>query len=707
MQNEIFSVPRVVVVAGTEVQRNGIANMLENNGLIVEGKLGHEEESIIKMDKKTADVLLVDMCDCEEYDLNLDALDSLLDKCQLPILFNDSSVESTSVNWGRKMTGKIYETLGVDVPKELTKQFHQHVQKVTIKNRSALTEKNHGKQIQSIGKVLLELEKVSQQELDKALQLQIESDKKLGDILVEMEIISDRDLAITIARQLSIPLVRPVDYPEEKLCENLISERFLHEYQMIPIKDRADGLAVAMLDPFDEYAKEAIRIAVDKTVIPCVAVMSEFNEVNERIYGSSKSLMSEILDDIGMDDESSDEDDVEHLKDMASEAPIIRLVSLIIHDAIKVRASDIHIEPFENELKVRYRIDGILQDVESPPAQSCAAVISRVKIMAKLDIAERRLPQDGRIKLKVEDRDVDLRVSTIPTMHGESVVMRLLINDNIIQDFDSLGLIGKPVDEFLHCLAQPHGVLLVTGPTGSGKTTTLYTALGRLNTPGRKILTVEDPVEYQLEGINQIQVKSAIGLTFAGALRSIVRQDPDVIMIGEMRDLETAQIAIQSALTGHMVLSTLHTNDAPSSITRLLDMGIEDYLITSSVIGILAQRLVRKLCGECKQSFIASDDLINELKLRKYQPEGEVQLTKPVGCEKCNQSGYAGRVSIVQMMIMTEAIRKLVMQHADASVIQAETEKQGMATMLEDGIHKALKGMTTIEEIIRVTQDSH
>jgi general secretion pathway protein E len=394
------------------------------------------------------------------------------------------------------------------------------------------------------------------------------------------------------------------------------------------------------------------------------------------------------------------------LKDLASEAPVIRLVSLVITNALEMRASDIHVEPFENRLAVRYRVDGVLHDVESPPKRLAAAVISRIKIMANLDIAERRLPQDGRIRLRVQGKEIDLRVSTVPTMHGESVVMRILDKGGVALDFARLGFEDDTLKLFLDVLLQPHGILLVTGPTGSGKTTTLYTALDRLNQPDVKILTVEDPVEYQMPGINQIQVKPQIDLTFANALRSIVRQDPDVIMIGEIRDLETAQIAVQSALTGHLVLSTVHTNDAPSTVNRLLDMGVEDYLLTSTIIGILAQRLVRTLCGLCKEPYPALPELVEQMHLRKFVPDGPITLWHARGCSACSQTGYTGRVSILEMLPMSDALRSLVMRHATATELRAQALSEGMLSMYDDGLRKALRGVTTFEEVLRVTREA-
>jgi len=347
----------------------------------------------------------------------------------------------------------------------------------------------------------------------------------------------------------------------------------------------------------------------------------------------------------------------------------------------------------------------VLHEVESPPRRLSAAVISRIKIMANLDIAERRLPQDGRIRLRVQGKEIDLRVSTVPTMHGESVVMRILDKGGVALDFAKLGFEDDALNVFLDVLMQPHGVLLVTGPTGSGKTTTLYTALDRLNQPDVKILTVEDPVEYQMPGINQIQVKPQIDLTFANALRSIVRQDPDVIMIGEIRDLETAEIAVQSALTGHLVLSTVHTNDAPSTVNRLLDMGVEDYLLTSTVIGILAQRLVRKLCERCKEPYTALPELVEQMRLSKFSNQREITLWHAKGCSHCANTGYSGRICITEVMPMTDSVRSLVMKHANAADLRAEAIREGMVSMYEDGLRKAVKGVTTFEEVLRATRE--
>jgi general secretion pathway protein E len=437
---------------------------------------------------------------------------------------------------------------------------------------------------------------------------------------------------------------------------------------------------------------------------------SEVMDVLERLYGSSASMFGRIIegiDDGGIEGLSDEIEDIEQLKDLASEAPVIRLVNLIMSKAIEGRASDIHIEPFEKDLKVRYRIDGILYDVESPPKKLKAAIISRVKIMAKLNIAERRLPQDGRIKLKVLGKDIDLRVSTLPTMYGESVVMRILDKSNSsLYDLRRLGLAEDSLHELQGLIRRPHGILLVTGPTGSGKTTTLYSALDTINLPDKKIITIEDPVEYQMDGVNQIQVNPQIGLTFAVGLRHIVRQDPDVIMVGEIRDLETAEIAIRAALTGHLVFSTLHTNDAPSAITRLVDMGAEDYLIASSLLGVLAQRLVRVICPHCRFEVFPVTEMLDEIGFRRGNGHEGDRFYEGRGCERCATTGFIGRLGIYELMIANDEVRKLTVGKADSGQIRKKAFESGMRSLRDDGWHKVRNGLTTISEVLRVTQDA-
>ncbi|MBE1159410.1 type II secretion system ATPase GspE [Dyella acidiphila] len=527
-------------------------------------------------------------------------------------------------------------------------------------------------------------------------------DGTLTALLARLGLVSERDLAEAWSELLQAPLLAAKDAPDMPPADLDISVRFLKQQHVVPVRSGDEGLALVVSDPADPYPLHAVRLASGRDVSLSIGLRSEIDDLIERYYGQGRSAMGTIVENL--DGSAAEEDDVEHLRDLASEAPVIRLVNLILQRAVEQRASDVHIEPFENRLKVRYRIDGVLHEVEAPPSSSTAAVISRVKIMAKLNIAERRLPQDGRIQLRVQGKELDLRVSTVPTSFGESVVMRILDRETVVFDFASLGFTENFRERFVEVLQRPHGILLVTGPTGSGKTTTLYTALSKINTPGVKIITVEDPVEYQLEGINQIQVKPQIGLDFANALRSIMRQDPDVIMIGEMRDLETCRIAIQSALTGHLVLSTLHTNSAAGGVTRMLDMGVEDYLLGSTVNGILAQRLVRRLDPETAVAYEAPPEVIEEFELEKYTTERPIRLWKP-GTSAANPTGYRGRRAIMEFLVMSDPLRRLVMQRADAGEIEKQARAEGMRTMYEDGIAKAVAGITTIEEVLRVTQE--
>jgi general secretion pathway protein E len=550
---------------------------------------------------------------------------------------------------------------------------------------------------------LIEKGRLKEADLARAQRVQEETGGELLALIARMGLVSERDHAEACAEVLGLPLIAVKELPDLPPEGVELSLKFMKQFAAVPVAESEVHVAVLMADPQDPYTLDAIRLASQREVRPLVGLRSEIGDLIERWHGQGRSAMGAIVETA--EGEAGDMDDVEHLRDLASEAPVIRLVNLIIQRAVELRASDIHIEPFENRLKVRYRIDGVLEEGESPPANLTAAVISRVKIMAKLNIAERRLPQDGRIMIRVQGKELDLRVSTVPTAHGESVVMRLLDRETVVFDFHKLGFTDDFLPQFQHVLEQPHGILLVTGPTGSGKTTTLYTALSKINTPDVKIITVEDPVEYQIEGINQIQAKPQIGLDFAHALRSIVRQDPDIIMIGEMRDLETCKIAIQSALTGHLVLSTLHTNNAAGGITRLLDMGVEDYLLTSTINGILAQRLVRRLEPTHAERYEASPEEIEKFGLRRWQPQGTIHLFRPRG-SAIAPTGYLGRTTIMEFLVMNDEIRRAVMRHAGMGELEQLAKQAGMRTMYEDGIAKALAGVTTIEEVLRVTEDA-
>lgn len=538
-------------------------------------------------------------------------------------------------------------------------------------------------------------------DLERARRLSQESDDtELLGLLTRLGLVSEVELARAWADLLGAPLLLADAAPPLLDPLPALTERFMRHHQVVPVGWSQGGLRVLAANPALVYPFQAMAYACGVPVWLAVGPRNEVDTLIERYYGQGRSAMGTLIENL--DEQGGALEDIEHLKDMASEAPVIRLVNLILQRAVEHRASDIHIEPFENQLKVRYRIDGVLHEAEAPPSSSSAAVISRVKIMARLDIAERRLPQDGRIMLRIQGKELDLRVSTVPTSFGESVVMRLLDRQTVQFDFQSLGFDGQRLETFLEVLERPHGILLVTGPTGSGKTTTLYTALSRLNTAERKIITVEDPVEYQLEGINQIQVKPAIGLDFAGALRSIVRQDPDVIMIGEIRDLETCRIAIQSSLTGHLVLSTLHTNSAAASITRLLDMGVESYLIASTVNGILAQRLVRRLDPATREAFEAPAELIAEHGLDRFTEQRPIMLYRPRA--DAPGGGYHGRSAITELLVMNDELRSLLMRQADAATLEQAARRGGLRTLHEEGLRQAVAGVTSLEEVLRVTR---
>jgi len=555
-----------------------------------------------------------------------------------------------------------------------------------------------------IGEILVDMGALDRIGLDRALLAQREHGGRLGDILRSLGLVSDLDWARALSLKADVPLAEPADYPAAPLFAGRVSEKFLKEMKILPLAETEEGIVLAMADPLDRYAAEAMSLVADAPVVPRVGTERDIEAALARLYQSGRSTLTDIVDDIGDDTAQGGDEDIERLRDMASEAPVIRLVNLILTRAMEARASDIHVEPFENTVVVRYRIDGILRDVESPPGHLTPALISRIKIMARLNIAERRLAQDGRICVRLQGKAIDLRVSTVPSLYGESVVIRLLEHDPVALEFSALGLADTDQAILREALGHHHGIMLVTGPTGSGKTTTLYAALTHLNSTERKIVTVEDPVEYQINRVTQIQVNAGIGLTFANLLRSIVRHDPDVIMIGEMRDGETAEIAVQSALTGHLVLSTLHTNDAPSAITRMLDMGVEDYLLVSTVNAILAQRLVRTLCEDCRQPYAAPAELVDRFGLDRFGANGNT-LYRAEGCDICGGFGYVGRMGIFEVMPVNEEIRRLVLQHADSTSLQSAAVEAGMSTMFEDGIRKAVAGVTTIEEVRRVTRE--
>ncbi len=549
-----------------------------------------------------------------------------------------------------------------------------------------------------LGELLVQTGKLSARDLERALSAQQEMGGMLGRVLVRLGLVSDIDVARALSSQLNVDLVTADGFPDlMPEVEGLLPE-FLHANAVFPLRLDGRELHVAMTVPQDPFVAKALRLATGCIVRPHLALEGDIEKA------LAEPVEEAPEDEGGFGDGLDGGDFIEHLKDLASEAPVIRLVNTIIGRVTDLRASDIHLEPFDDGLHVRYRVDGVIHMGELVPPRLSAAVSSRVKLLAHLDIAERRLPQDGRIKTRVKGRELDLRVSTVPTVHGESVVMRVLDRASVRLNLDTMGFEQDTLARFNTLLARPHGILLVTGPTGSGKTTTLYAALSKIDAQANKIITVEDPVEYQLEGINQIQVHPQINLTFANALRSILRQDPDIIMIGEMRDGETAQIAVQSALTGHLVLSTLHTNTAAGAVIRMQDMGVESYLITSSVNGVLAQRLVRTLCGHCKQAYEPGAELRQSTGLARFCP-ADRPVYQAVGCEHCRQSGYRGRTGIHELLVLDEPMRRAIIEGRDANTLNALAARSGMLSLFEDGMRKVAAGITTLDELARVTQD--
>jgi general secretion pathway protein E len=554
-----------------------------------------------------------------------------------------------------------------------------------------------------IGELLVEAGKLDAKELERAARLQRETGEPLGNLLVQLGFVSERDIAACVGQALALRTADADRLREPPPCIARLSGEFMKRYQVLPVEEGDAVVDVAMADPTDTDTLQALELALGKRVQPLVAVGGDIKTALQAIAGAAAEGVA--IERVGLvAAATADLDDIDQLRDMASEAPVIRTVNHLIARALEMRSSDIHLEPFDGDLVVRFRVDGVLREVDAPPAASAAAVVSRIKVMSNLNIAERRLPQDGRIKMRVEGREVDMRISTVPTMHGESVVIRLLDQGGASLDLVQIGFDAHTQRLFERLLARPQGIMLVTGPTGSGKTTTLYAALGLLNTPQVKILTVEDPVEYQIRGVNQIQIRPNIDLTFANALRSILRQDPDIIMIGEMRDTETARIAVQAALTGHKVLSTLHTNDAPSSVTRMLDMQVEDYLLTSTLDGILAQRLVRRLCPQCRQPFRPEPQWLRETGLDRLAGDAGVELYRPVGCPRCEHTGYRGRTTILELLVMSDALRRVILEQRSADAIREVAVRDGMIPMRDDGYKKALAGVTTVEEVERVTQ---
>jgi general secretion pathway protein E len=548
--------------------------------------------------------------------------------------------------------------------------------------------------------LLLDRGLVDGKTMERARRVSTESGQRLDSVLIQLGLIGERGLAEAYAALLGLQIAGTDRYPDEPVLPDRLKPKFLRRARAVPLAADEATIAVAVTDPLDSFTLQAIGAATGRRVSIEIGVPIELDAVLDRLYPESGGKDG-VVDDVTGETGEPHEEDAERLKDLASEAPVIRLVNQIIARAVETQASDIHIEPFEDRLRIRYRYDGVLHEAESPPGRLQAAITSRIKIMSRLDIAERRLPQDGRLKLAVRGQEVDFRVSTVPSLYGETVVLRVLDRTAVEFDFAKLGMPPGATQRLLHALELPTGIVLVTGPTGSGKTTTLYTGLLGLNSIVRKIVTVEDPVEYQLTGITQMQVKPQIGLSFANLLRSILRQDPDVIMVGEIRDLETAQIAVQAALTGHLVLSTVHTNSASATITRLRDMGLEDYLITAVLRGVLAQRLVRRLCPQCKRPAEAPPEMIERFGLASRAKETPIRLWHPVGCPHCRQTGYRGRMAIAEFLMLDEEIERLIFARADHNAVERAAVAGGMTTMFDAGLDAALAGDTTIEELVR------
>jgi len=558
-----------------------------------------------------------------------------------------------------------------------------------------------------IGEILRDTCSLSENVLSEALAIQEEKGGRIGEILIQRGAITEEDLLKALGIQFNLPLWSTISKEDMDISfTEDIPIQFLKKYTIIPVITR-NGTYIAINDPTLFQPLDDLRLTQEWDGVQTVlashsAILSAINYA----YDMSRDSAEEYIQDMREEDRDlilSAVEETGDLLDDTSDAPIIKLVNLILSQAVKAGASDIHIEPYQSRIKIRYRLDGILYDMLTPPKHIQSTLISRIKIMAKLNIAEKRLPQDGRIEIRIGDKNVDIRVSTIPTAFGERVVLRLLDKSNVLLRLSDLGMPEEGLWLFHELIRSPHGIILVTGPTGSGKTTTLYSALSTINNPDINIITIEDPIEYQIEGIGQIQVNPKINLTFANGLRSIVRQDPDVILVGEIRDLETAEIAIQSSLTGHLVFSTLHTNDSASAVTRLIDMGIEPYLVTSSVIAILAQRLVRNVCDECKAPYVPDEESLHNLGITPDMAEGKI-MYKGTGCQDCLNTGYKGRTGIFEMMIMDDSIKNLILKTSDSNAIKRRAIEQGMVTLRQDGAMKMLNGITTVEEVLRVTQ---
>jgi len=560
-----------------------------------------------------------------------------------------------------------------------------------------------------LGELLVREKKISLSELRKAQELQKANGENLGKNLAKLGYVSDQEVTEFIASQYNVPAINLDEYEVEQEIVNLIPREVAEKHKIMPVSRAGTSLVVAMMDPTNLHAIDDIKFLTGYNVEPVVASESAIEKAIERSYSAPLASYDDVMEGFDADEFEFGEDDEDgtnilELEKLSEDAPVVRLVNLILVNAIKKGASDIHLEPYEKALRVRYRIDGVLHEEMTPPLKLKNALTSRLKIMSRLDIAERRLPQDGRIKLKLgKGREMDFRVSVLPTLFGEKVVLRLLDKSNLQLDMTKLGFDPAPLADFKKAIHQPYGMVLVTGPTGSGKTTTLYSALSDLNKSDVNISTAEDPVEYNLHGINQVQMHEEIGLNFAAGLRSFLRQDPDIIMVGEIRDFETAEIAVKAALTGHLVMSTLHTNDAPSTISRLLNMGVEPFLVTASVVMVLAQRLGRKLCSECKAPIDIPPESLLEAGVKPEEIAAGYQPMEGRGCPACGETGYKGRVALYEVMIFNEELKDLVLQGCSTAELKAEAIRLGMESLRMAGLRKVKEGVTSMKEVLRVT----
>jgi type II secretion system protein E len=569
-------------------------------------------------------------------------------------------------------------------------------------NRRSMATLDSAAKGQPLEQILLAAHVITPEILQDARARARQNHERLGDALVAMGAAAPEDVLRALAAQQGLPFLPADELPSSPPIIQSLSPKYLRQYKVCPVAVDGSTVTMATADPTNPQLLDDLRQTLGLKVSLCVAPPAAILDAIERAYSASTPLQK-IVEGMGSEEAPGEaEENVNQLRDMAFEAPVVKLVNLLIEEAAAGEASDIHIEPFEEQLRVRYRVDGVLYERESPPRRLQAALTSRIKLMAEMNIAERRLPQDGRIRVSAGGRRVDIRVSTIPTVYGESLVMRLLDRSSVFLPFDRLGFSPQVAETFQGLIRRPHGILLVTGPTGSGKTTTLYAALDKINSPDKKIITVEDPVEYQLAGVNQIPVRSKIGLSFATGLRHIVRQDPDIIMVGEIRDLETAEIAIQAALTGHLVFSTLHTNDAPGAVTRLQDMGAEPYLVASVLSAVLAQRLVRRICASCRAPYQPD---AGDLLAIGVTDAGGVELSRGKGCDECRGTGYRGRLGIYELFVITEEARGLILSKRPTGEIRHHAIEHRMVTLRDDGWAKARAGITTVEEILRVTQE--